>query len=122
MLYELEVRAREGYVRVTVNSDITRPIAADMAQNVTRELHRRNLFAALIDLRSSKNIDQVSNKFQFAHEDAPALELDKNHRIALLTAPEDDSHDFVELVMRNVGYNLHLFKDEEEALNWLSES
>lgn len=119
MHYELEVIARHGYVRATVTSDITRTIAAQMAANVTQRFQAENLDAALIDVRNSRNIDVASQNFHFANQDAPALDLRKTDRIAILAAAADDSHDFIELVMRNTGYNVRLFRDEEEALAWL---
>ncbi|WP_290581569.1 STAS/SEC14 domain-containing protein [Ketobacter sp.] len=119
MSYNLEVIAQEGYIRVTATTDINRTIAAQMADETTRRLKAENLEAALIDVRSRRNVEFASQNYHFANADVPALSLRKTDRIAVLADPDDDSHDFIEIVMRNTGYNLRIFRDEEEALAWL---
>ncbi len=119
MSFEVEVNLQQDYLQVTVKTDITRSIAADMAHHVNTTLRAEDLCAALIDLRTSRNIEMVSQNFQFANEDAPVLELVQTDRIALLTAPEDTSHDFIEVVMRNAGYDVRIFRAEDDAKSWL---
>ncbi|RLU02258.1 MAG: hypothetical protein D9N11_10140 [Ketobacter sp.] len=119
MYYELEVNAEEGYVRATATCDITRVIATQMTDGVFQMLRAENLEAGLIDVRNCRNVDAPSQNYQFANEDAAALKLRTTDRIAILAAPDDDSHDFVAIVMGNNGYNVHIFRDEEEALAWL---
>ncbi|MEE2733706.1 MAG: hypothetical protein VYA55_22985 [Pseudomonadota bacterium] len=120
MSYQLEVFAKEGYICAEAKCDINRIIAAEMAEEVSEVLQRENLEAALIDVRNSCNTDRPAQNYQFAFDDAPNLNLRPTDRIAILSAPDDHSHDFTEIVMRNSGYNVRLFQDEDDALAWLA--
>jgi hypothetical protein len=40
----------------------------------------------------------------------------------MLTSPNDKSHDFIETVLRNAGYDVKLFVNESEAITWLEET
>jgi len=52
----------------------------------------------------------------------PKQDLSTSARVALLVAPEDHSHDFVELVVRNAGYNVRLFRNEGQAKSWIEKA
>ena len=49
------------------------------------------------------------------------MELQKDVRAAILTAPDDYSYAFFELNAENEGYNLRIFRLKAEAIAWLSE-
>jgi hypothetical protein len=48
--------------------------------------------------------------------------LERDNRAAILVDPTDRSHDFVEVVSRNAGYNVRVFIEEERAIAWLEEA
>ncbi len=85
-----------------------------MQQSQETEIKR-----VLIDLKSARNLDSVSDKFFFAHEDAREIQIDKTLQVALLVDPSDQSHDFIETVMRNTGHNVLKFHDLQKAIVWL---
>jgi len=47
--------------------------------------------------------------------------FDRNAKVAFLIHPDDHSHDFIEVVFRNAGFNARLFREKENALKFLSE-
>jgi hypothetical protein len=78
-----------------------------------------NILRYLYDLRNAPNIESVTSNYEFAYKEMPKSPLDANATVALLADPEDRSHDFVETVMRNAGFNVRLFSEKEEAVAWL---
>jgi hypothetical protein len=47
------------------------------------------------------------------------LNLDRAARVAILVRPDDISHNFVETVSRNAGYNVRVFRERKAAIDWL---
>jgi hypothetical protein len=48
------------------------------------------------------------------------LGFKKDYRIAFIYSQDDDLYLFLELVLQNRGYAARFFKDEPEALEWLT--
>lgn len=107
------------YFVVTVHEDFDRNGAKEMALSIMEHSQESEIKQLLIDLRSASNVDSVSDKFFFAHEDAKEIQLDKTLKVALLVHPSDHSHDFIETVMRNTGHNILTFHEEYKAVTWL---
>lgn len=109
-----------NYILVTVKGPINRERGKSIARHVNKALaenHRQN---QLFDLRDCKNDDKVANNFYFANEDSKEIELVTDSLVAYLVANSDYSHDFVATAMRNSGFNVKVFRNEQEAINWLS--
>lgn len=106
-------------------------ILVDVKQPMTSELGRRCGMAAaelgrahdirfyLFDLRGAPNIQSVLPNYEFAYNELQSFGFPKDTRSALLTDPHDRSHDFMETLFMNAGYNVRLFTDETAALTWL---
>jgi hypothetical protein len=73
----------------------------------------------LFDLRGAHNVETSITNYQFAYREMGEFSFPKNSRSALLTDPDDRSHDFMETVFRNAGYMVKLFTDEASAIAWL---
>ena len=57
--------------------------------------------------------------FFFANESLRKIAFDSRIRIGMLVAPHDKSYDFFQLVCHNAGYQLRIFRDEMNAMDWL---
>jgi hypothetical protein len=121
MHYTMDLPEHGKYVRVLVTGDITREFAGrySIAAKELAEQHGRKRF--LFDLRQARNVESTVQNYQYAYADMPRFELDRLSRAAIIRDPEDHSHDFVELVSRNAGYNVRFFTSEEAAIAWLEE-
>ena len=87
------------------------------AHRLGREM-KTNRF--LLDLVDARNIDSTTDQYDFVHTDmAQSPQVDKYARIAALVSPDDHSHDFIETVIRNAGFNLRVFREREAALAFL---
>ncbi len=101
------------------------PVTTAVARGFTLEMHRLSREAGvkrfLTDVREARNVLGPLDNYEYAYKDMRAMNAQRDIRSAVLVAPDDDSHNFVETVVRNAGYNLRLYRDEGEALAWLSE-
>ena len=75
----------------------------------------------LFDVRGCPNIEQPHKTYKYTYDEMKTLNLDRVARVAILASPNDKSHDFVETVNVNAGYNVKLFKEANAALSWLEE-
>lgn len=75
----------------------------------------------LFDMREAQNESSIFRNYEYAYNDMPEMGMARSVRSAMLVSPEDRSHDFVETVCQNAGYNVRLFRDEQAAIAWLNE-
>ena len=121
MTKEIKVSDNGKYIIVRVNEDMTRTLAESLGLEAMHLGIKKNLNKFLYDLRNSRNKETINANYIFAKQDLKRLEPNPANKIAMLTSPNDKSHDFIETVLRNAGYNVKLFIVEEEAIIWLEE-
>jgi hypothetical protein len=118
MEYTFRVSDSGRYIHITVRGAIDRHTAAAMnveAHALGRSLAIHNY---LVDLVEAVNIDSVIGNYQFAYENMQAPDLlDADARVATLVGQDDHSHDFVETVSRNAGFDVTFFRDREAAIH-----
>ena len=121
MTKEIKVSDNGKYIIVRVNEDMTRTLAESLGLEAMHLGIKKNLNKFLYDLRNSRNKETINANYIFAKQDLKRLDPNPANKIAMLTSPNDKSHDFIETVLRNAGYNVKLFIIEEEAIIWLEE-
>jgi hypothetical protein len=75
----------------------------------------------LTDVREAPNASSTFENYEFAYKDLKELDARQDARVAILAAPSDRTHDFVEMVVQNAGYSVKIFHDAETAIAWLLE-
>ena len=121
MTKEIKVSDNGKYIIVRVNEDMTRALAESLGLEAMHLGIKKNLNKFLYDLRNSRNKETINANYIFAKQDLKRLDPNPTNKIAMLTSPNDKSHDFIETVLRNAGYNVKLFIVEADAIVWLEE-
>jgi hypothetical protein len=122
MSNEIKLSESGSFIIVRVNEDMTRKLAEALGLEAMHLGMKNNLNTFLYDMRNSRNKETINANYIFAKQDLKRLEPNPTNKIAMLTSPDDKSHDFIETVLRNAGYNVRLFIVEEEAIAWLEEA
>ncbi len=122
MTKEIKISDSGKYIIVRVDEDMTRTLAESLGLEAMHLGSKKNLNKFLYDLRNSRNKETLNANYIFVNQDLKRLEPNPENKIAMLTSPNDKSHDFIETVLRNAGYNVRLFIVEEEAIDWLEEA
>ena len=120
MSYTILLSDDQKYIVVTVEGSITRKIA--MQHNLEAHALGKKLGIQryLVDATRARNTESMLKGYQFAYEDMNETpEIDRDARVALLVAPDDHSHDFIETVSKNAGLNVTIFRDRKSAENHL---
>ena len=100
---------------------MTRAFAEEIGLHALNVGKRNNLTKFLYNLRNSHNKETINANYIFANLDLKRLEPDLANKIAMLVSPNDKSHDFIETLLINAGFNVKLFTVEAEAIDWLDE-
>jgi hypothetical protein len=120
MSYKITSSDEGDYIAIHVQGEMDRNFSLQLAKEAQAQGYQYNTNKFLVDVIHAVNVDSALGQYQFANEDLLALaEMDHYARIAILVAPDDHSHDFVETVVRNVGINFKLFRDRQSALAFL---
>ncbi|MFZ1519193.1 MAG: hypothetical protein WAU11_10485 [Ignavibacteriaceae bacterium] len=119
---KIKISDNNKYIIVQVNENMTRALAERLGFEAIQLGNTKNITRFLYDLRNSRNTESINVNYIFANQDMKRLETNPNNMIAMLISPGDKSHDFIETVLRNAGYNVKLLEVESEAIAWLEES
>lgn len=121
MSYTISISDSRKFLRVHVEGDVSAAAAREWSAELREASRAQGIQRLLVDVRSSRNVSTVLQNYQYAYRSSSDLELPKNVRSAILTSPDDRSHDMVETFMRNAGYNVRIFTDESAAIAWLED-
>lgn len=119
MSYSITPSEDGKYIIIKVVGDMTGQSAIE--QNL--EAHSLGLKLGisryLVDVTELKNTSSISENYKFAHNDMQNAEISRTACVVILTEPQDHSHDFIETLSRNAGFNTTIFKNRELAIQHL---
>jgi hypothetical protein len=75
----------------------------------------------LIDCRGQPNLMSTMDNYDLAYKDMDELKIDRSVKVASLVDPDESTQEFVHNAIRNAGFNLRVFHDEDSAVEWLEE-
>ncbi|QQS36422.1 MAG: hypothetical protein IPM56_00255 [Ignavibacteriales bacterium] len=119
MDYEIKVSESGKFVVVKVFKEMTVEKGQQTAIESQSLASQKGIKSFLYDVRDAPNTESPTSNYQFAYKGMPKFQGQRESKVAILTSPDDESHDFLITVMTNAGYNVKRFTDEEPALNWL---
>jgi hypothetical protein len=117
--FEVSVSPDGTYVEVKIYAPMDSEVGYRCGVAATALAKRYRIKRFLFDSRLSSNVQSVTVNYEFAYEGLDAFGFPRDSRSALLVAPDDDSHDFLETLFKNAGYSVRLFHDEAQAVAWL---
>ena len=119
--HRIEVSDNHKYIIIYLEGEINRNTAMPYTIEAHKLGKKTGIQKYLLDASNARNTDTVGNNYDFAYKDLkeePMIE--RSAMIALLVAPDDHSHDFIETLMINSGGNVRLFRSRDEALKFLN--
>ena len=121
MSYSLHIADTRKYIIVIIKGPITIDLARQYSMEAREMGRSTGIQRFLFDVRDATNRSSTFENYEFAYRNAQEMQLERKVHSAILADPNDSSHDFVELTMRNAGFCVKLFRDEDTAINWLEE-
>ncbi len=121
MSYTITISENGKYIICRVTGPMTAEVAQEFAGEMDNLSRAKNIKRFLTDVREAPNISTINQNYEYAYQGMKDLKLQRGVRSAILVDPADTTHDFVETVAMNAGYNVRVFRDEHAAIAWLSE-
>jgi hypothetical protein len=121
MAIEITLAESGNYQIVRVSESVSAEIARELAVRTEAFMAQTGVQNRLFDLRGTENVAAVSQNYDLAYKDLDEMGIDRGIKSAILVDPEDESHDFAVLVLRNAGFNARKFVDEPTAVAWLED-
>jgi len=119
MNYSISISDNGKYIIVKILDSVTSELARLFSEDAKNLGNEKGIDRFLFDVRQSPNINSVLRNYIYVYSDMEKLELSKTARSAILTNPDDESHDFIETLSKSAGYNVRLFNNEKLAIDWL---
>lgn len=120
MNFDLTLATDGSYAVLTNYRDVTLASAIEHQRAMQAFAVAHGISRFLIDTRGKQYIGGDVDLYTFARHVLPEEAFDRRWRVALVTSPEDYSHDFLETVSRNAGYNVVVLKEYDKAVVWLT--
>ena len=117
--YTLSISEKRTYVRVRVHEPLTMELVLEILSDTSASARVEGIKGLLFDAREVVSLLGPMASYEIAYTRLEQLGFPRNCLWAILVAPNDDSHDFMETVARNAGYRCRLFSDEQETMAWL---
>jgi len=121
MSYTITISENGQYIICRVTGSVTVEISREFAREMDSLSRATNIKRFLTDVREAPNIASVYQNYEYAYKDMIDLKLQRDVRSAILADSADTTHDFLETVVRNAGYNVRVFRSESAAIAWLNE-
>lgn len=120
MGYQVKVSECGQFIVIKVVGEMT----ALSAQSQMTEAHKLGAEVGinryLVDISESRNIDTISNNYFFVTEGVETFDgINKDARVAIFYDEKDASHEFVERMFEEAGYNVPFFTDIDKAKEFL---
>jgi hypothetical protein len=109
------------YGVAVVDADFGGAEATDLTRRVIAFAMERSLTCCLVDVRKARFLGSAFDHYDFANHELANIKDSDRLPVAILVAEGDSSHDFVETVSVNAGYELRVFAQEAAALTWVDE-
>jgi hypothetical protein len=121
MGYEIVMSESGKFYRVFIEGEFSIELVKKFSAETREKSIETGIKRFLFDVRNAKNTASITDNYFFAYKDTTELDLDRTTRVAILPLPDDKSHDFATVALKNAGHLAILFTDESSAIEWLEE-
>lgn len=120
MSYHLTVSGDNQYLVCRISGAIDAVVARDFCIALDALGLETNIRCYLTDVRNAHNNLGYGENFHFVNSDMTAMGIRRGTRVATLIRPDDKTHQFLETLTHNAGYNMRVFHEEAAAVAWLT--
>lgn len=121
MDFNLTLAENRSYAILTNHRDVSLLAARERQRAMQAFAAAHDVWRFLIDTREKRFTGGIMGLYTFGRDTLSNEGFDIRWKVALVTSPNDDSHDFLETVCQNVGHRVMVFNNYDEATTWLCE-
>ena len=119
MQYEVRFMEKLDVVVVEVQEKLNIELGKEFmaeAMNLARK-HETHKF--ILDYRKSFSEDNITALY-YAAKNPETFGVTQRDKVAIVFSREQEKYRFFESAIRNIGFNIAVFMDMEDALNWIA--
>jgi hypothetical protein len=116
---DVSVSKSGKYLLCRVHVPITIEVAHKMALALNQLADETGIYSRLIDTRGMPNLMSVVKNYDLAYKDMDELRIARSTKVASLADRNDSLQEFAHNAIRNAGFNLRVFHEEDPAIVWL---
>lgn len=117
--YQIALVDDGSYIRTTVFVDMTNELVERFTEEMIRLSDETGVIKHLTDVTGVRSVQSATDMYTLTYKGRAASHPFNTFKIAIVTHPDDYSHDFIETLLVNSGVLGKVFKNENEALAWL---
>jgi hypothetical protein len=118
--FDLELEPNGSFAILTNRRSVTLQSAIERQRAMRKFAEKHGVYHFLLDTRGMSFCGTYVDLFRFARKSLPKEGFDSTWKVALVTSPNDRSHDLLEIFTHNAGYQVKIFTDYDEAQVWLT--
>ena len=118
MAYEIRIVSGDSLVGVKISGPITRELIDEVCPVMSKAAREYGCKRIMADLRGATRHLSTFRKYQLASR-LRYFGFEPTVRIAVIYSQSDSEDSFFEIVARNFGYLVRIFRDMKEAKGWL---
>ena len=122
MEYDISLSDEGNYIIVKYRGNIKADIALKSTLESQALAKEHGIFCILVNVIDSRNLENAMKNYDFAYKTFQNAKIEKRSCVALLVAPDDHSHDFMETLLRNNGHDVTIFRDREMAIRYFKKA
>jgi hypothetical protein len=120
MDYLIGISDDKSFVIVNLKKTVPSTYVLIFTKESVRLAKKFGINSFLFDIRTIDNTWGTLEKYTFAKE-LEKFDRKRHDRVALLVASMNKTHDFIETVTRNQGFNTRIFTRHNDAVDWLKQ-
>jgi hypothetical protein len=121
MGFKITISENGEYIIGKIYDPLNKETAQQLTEEYVKIIKSTGIKKILNDVRGTPDAMGVFNNYEFAYTVTKALNFPKDIHAAIVTDPNDKTHDFPETVANNAGYSVKVFKEIGTAVTWLLE-
>jgi len=123
MPYSISLAENDTILVVKISSPSDTCTAFDYANEIHDYMVKMGIKKLLVDCTECELVSTITGIYKLAYDDLNKLsDFQYKARTALLVSSDDHSRDFMETVFINTGHILRLFRNREQAMEYLKGS
>ena len=120
MDFDLKLEPNKSFAILTNRKDVTLQSVIERQRAMRKFAETHGVYRFLLDTRGMTFCGTYVDLFRFARKILHKEGFDSTWKVALVTSPNDRSHDMLEIFTHNAGYQVKIFTNYDEAQVWLT--
>ena len=120
MAYSLNIEEDHSFITMFVIGELTNEIIMDQNVAMSKLAAESGIDKILVDATKARFIGSILDQYDYANNYmTTSNDVSRLFRLVLLVDIDDHSHDFIETLSRNNGFDITIFRDREKAIEYL---